>query len=325
MLKRRDLILAGGAAALASPAVAQSGPWPNKPVRVVVAFNAGGGIDIMTRIVCQELTRKFGVPFVVENRPGASGNIGTAMVARAEPDGYTLSAISIGNVAFNMQLFNSLGYDPDKDLSYVMGLWELPNFLIVPTAHVPATNMAEFLAWARSRPRGSINFATPGSGSTVNLTGATFAQKAGFEATSVSASDAQAIQLLLRGDIHYVTNQLPPFSDLIQEGRLRVLAVADRQRWAALPNVPTMAEAGIPDLAVASWHMLGGPAGLPREIIDRLGAEVRQILADEALKQRLAGLGARVLASSPADVQARLVRERPIWAEMVRTSGARAE
>lgn len=324
MINRRELILVGGAAALASPAIA-SGPWPNKPVRVVVAFNSGGGIDIMTRLACQVLTNRLGVPFVVENRPGASGNVGTAMVARAEPDGYTLCSISVGNVTFNQQMFRNLGYDPVNDFSYITGLWELPNFLIVPTQHVPATNMAEFIAWARARPAGSINFATPGSGSTVNLTGATFAQRIGIEATSVSASDAQALQLMLQGDIHYMTNQLPPFADLIREGRLRVLAVADRQRWAAMPNVPTMAEAGVPDLAVASWHMLGGPRGLPQEIVQRLNAELRAGLLTDEFRQRVSILGARVLVSSPQEVDARLIRERPIWADMVRISGARAE
>ena len=324
MLKRRDFILAGGAAALATPSIAAT-PWPNKPVRVVVAFNSGGGIDIMTRLACQVLTNRLGVPFVVENRPGASGNIGTAMVARAEPDGYTLCSISIGNLTFNQQMFTNLGYDPVNDFSHVAGLWELPNFLIIPAAHVPATNMAEFLAWARSRPAGTINFATPGSGSTVNLTGATFAKKAGFDATSVSASDAQAMQLLLRGDIHYVTNQLPPFADLIRDGRLRVLAVADRQRWAAMPDVPTMEEAGVPDLSVSSWHMLGGPRGLPQEIVQRLNAELRAGLLTDEFRSRVSILGARVLVSSPQEVEARLARERPIWAEMVRLSGARAE
>jgi tripartite-type tricarboxylate transporter receptor subunit TctC len=312
---------------LATPALAQAQstpPWPNRPVRVLIGFPPGGSLDVMTRLACEQLQNRLGQSFVVESRSGASGNIGTEAIARATPDGYTVGTISMHNLLINPHLFTRLPYDPARDFAWISAMWDLPNVAVVP-AQLPVRSLAEFIAWARARPQG-ISYGSSGVGTTIHLSGAFLAAQAGLPAEHVSfRGAAQTIPAMLAGDIHVAVDNLASYVGIIQQGGIRPLAVALPQRWPALPDVPTMAEAGMAGLSYSPWHMWAAPAGTPRAVVERLSAEIRAAFADPALQQRAIGMGARLLGSTPEQLADRLARERPIWAEMVRISGATPE
>jgi len=311
MLGRRPLIAAALAApALPLPALGQA-PWPNRPVRVFVGFPPGGSLDVMTRLACEVLSRRFGQNFIVETRSGASGNIGTEAIARATPDGYTIGTISMHNIVINPMLFKTLPYDPERDFAWISAMWDLPNVVAVPAQHVPAQTLQEFITWAKTR-RGGISYGSSGVGTTIHLSGAYLLGRAGIEAT-------------LSGDIQLAVDNLASYVGVIQEGRIRPLAVTLPERWPAMPNVPTMAEAGMDNFNVSPWHMWAGPRAMPREIVDRISSEIRTAFADPELQQRAIGMGARLTGSTPEELAARLKREQPIWSEMVRISGAQPE
>lgn len=322
-LHRRPLLLAAGAV-LARPALAQA-PWPNRPVRVFVGFPPGGSLDVMTRLACEQMQNRLGQSFVVETRTGASGNIAVEAIARAAPDGYTIGTISMHNLLINPLLFTRLPFDPQRDFQWVSAMWDLPNVAVVPANHVPARTVAEFVDWAKRRP-GGISYGSSGVGTTIHLSGAYLMAQAGIEATHVSfRGGAQTITAMMGGDIQIAVDNLATYVGVIQDGSMRPLAVTTQQRWPALPAVPTMAEAGYAGLSYGPWHLWAGPAAMPREIAEKLSQEVRAAFADTALQQRAIGMGARLLGSTPAQLVERLDRERPIWAEMVRISGARPE
>ena len=323
MLHRRTLLAAPFGATLAAPALAQ-GAWPNRPVKVIVGFPPGGSLDVMTRLAAEQMTQRLGQSFVVETRSGASGNIGAEAIARATPDGYTIGTISMHNLVINPLLFTRLPFDPQKDFQWISQMWDLPNVCVVPTS-VPATTLAEFIAWAKARP-GGVSYGSSGVGTTIHLSGAYLLEKNGIQGTHVAfRGAAQTIPALLSGDLQMAVDNLASYTGVIAEGRLRALAVTMPERWPALPNVPTMAEAGMADFNVSPWHLWAGPAGMPREIADKLSAEVRAAWANPALQQRAIEMGARLTGSTPEHLGARLVREQPKWAEMVRISGAQPE
>ena len=324
MIQRRSLLATPLALGLASPAIAQA-PWPNRPVRVIVGFPPGGSLDVMTRLACEVLSRRFGQNFIVETRSGASGNIGTEAIARATPDGYTIGTISMHNIVINPMLFKTLPYDPEKDFAWISAMWDLPNVVAVPAQHVPAQTLQEFITWAKTR-RGGISYGSSGVGTTIHLSGAYLLGRAGIEATHVAfRGAAQTIPAMLSGDIQVAVDNLASYTGVIQEGRIRPLAVTMPERWPTLPNVPTMAEAGMDNFNVSPWHMWGGPRAMPREIVDRISSEIRTAFADPELQQRAIGMGARLTGSTPEELAARLKREQPIWAEMVKISGAQPE
>ena len=322
-LHRRPLLLAPGAV-LARPAFAQA-PWPNRPVRVIVGFPPGGSLDVMTRLACEQMQARFNQSFVVETRSGASGNIGMEAIARATPDGYTIGTVSMHNLLINPLLFTRLPYDAQRDYAWISAMWDLPNVCVVPAQHVQARTVAEFVDWAKQRP-GGVSYGSSGVGTTIHLSGAYLMAQAGIQATHVTfRGAAQTIPAMLSGDIQVAVDNLASYVGVIQEGRMRPLAVTTPERWPALPAVPTMAEAGFAGLSYGPWHMWAAPAGTPRAVIDRLSAEIRAAFADQALQQRAIGMGAKLLGSTPEQLVERLDRERPIWAEMVRISGARPE
>jgi tripartite-type tricarboxylate transporter receptor subunit TctC len=299
--------------------------WPDRPVRVLVGFPPGGSLDVMTRLAAEQMSQRLGQPFVVETRTGASGNIGAEALARATPDGYTIGTVSMHNLLINPHLFRRLPYDPEQDFAWISAMWDLPNVAVVPAQHVPARTLQEFIAWAKARP-GGVSFGSSGVGTTIHLSGAYLAGRAGFEAQHVSfRGAAQTIPALLSGDIQYAVDNLASYVGVIQEGRMRALAVALPQRWPALPDVPTMAEAGLPGFEVSPWHMWAAPRGTPQAVIDRISAEVRAAWTDPALQQRAIAMGARLTGSTPEGLAARLAREKPIWAKMVKVSGAQPE
>lgn len=323
MLKRRDFILAGSL--LSTPALSQ-GTWPNRPVKVIVGFPPGGSNDVMARVMCEYLSNRIGQQFVVENRVGASGNIGAAAVSQAAPDGYTLGTIAVANATFNHLLFRNMPYDHVNGFTWMSLLWELPNVVVVPTRHVPATNLQEFIAWAKARP-GGINFSSSGRGGTGHQSSAQLMRMAGIDATNVQfRGAAQAMVSMLAGDIHVTVDNIASYMPAIRDGSVRALAVADTQRWPALPDVPTVEEAGLPGYgAFNAWHILCGPPGTPSHVTDRLVPALKAWGNDPAARDRVQAMGARLLGTSQADALTYLARERPIWEERIRLTGAQPE
>jgi len=326
MLQRRSLLGAGVAALAAAPAILRAqGNWPERPVRVVVPWPPGGSTDVLVRIYAERLQAVLGQSFVVENRPGAGGNIGVDAVAKAAPDGYTMGIAAVAHFSINPFLYTRLPYDPDKDLMPVGVAWELPNVAVVPVEHNPSRSLQEFVAWAKAKP-GGISYGSPGVGTTPHLSGALFAARAGFEATHVPfRGAAQAIPVMLAGQLDFALDNLASYVPVIRDGKLRPLAVTSAERFPTMPEVPTMAEAGVPDFVVTSWQSFVFPAGTPRAALDRLSATLKRISEDEAVRRRFLDSGAGMAWSTPEQAAERARRERPMWQEAVRISGARLE
>lgn len=309
---------------LSAPALAQ-GQWPSRPVRVIVPWPPGGSTDVLARLVAEQLSQKLGQPFVVENRPGAGGNIGHDAIAKSAPDGYTMGPVTVGGWSINQYLYARLPYDPEKDISPISMHWELPNVLAVPVAHVSATNLRDFVTWAKAKT-GGVNYGSPGVGTTPHLSGALFTSRMGIEGVHVPfRGAAQTIPALLAGDIDFALDNLASYVPIIASGQMRALAVTSAERWPSLPDVPTMAEAGVPDFVVTSWCALAYPAGVPTAITQRAAAAIKEVSETRAMQERFLRTGARALYGTPEEAMARAARERPMWREVVRISGARLE
>jgi len=322
MLHRRALLAAP--ALLAGPARAQA-TWPDRPLRVIVGFPPGGSLDVLSRLLAEQLSQRTGQPVVVENRPGAAGNLGAEVVARAAPDGTT-----IGTIGFNVPLvapflYAKLPFDPARDFAWVSPVWEFPNVACVPAQYVPARSIAAFIAWAKERP-GGISYGSPGVGSSPHLAGAYFMHLTGLRAEHVPfRGAAQTIPAMLSGDVQIAIDNLASYVPVIQEGRMRALAVTAAERWPTLPEVPTFAELGMPQMTMAGWSLWAFPAGTPAPIVDRLGAEIAAIAATPAVQNRALQMGARLLAGGPEAARARIATEMPRWQEIARISGARLD
>jgi tripartite-type tricarboxylate transporter receptor subunit TctC len=324
MTTRRTL-LAASAGLLAAPAVQAQGEWPNRTVRVIVPWPPGGSTDVLVRIYCELLQPILGQTFVVENRAGAGGNIGIDATAKATPDGYTLGIASVGHLVINQFLYARLPYDPMRDLVPVGIAWDLPNVVVVSSQHNPSRSLAEFIAWCRAK-RGGFTYGSPGVGTTGHLSGALFAGRIGVEGTHVPfRGAAQIIPAMLSGDLDSAIDNLASYMPVVTEGRMRALAVTAATRWPTLPEVPTMAEAGVQDFTVSSWQGFVFPAGTPRAAVERLGDALRRIVADQAVKDRFIRIGAEAVWSTPEQMLTRARLERPMWQEAVRISGARLE
>ena len=299
--------------------------WPERPVRFIVPYPPAGSTDLLSRLLAERMGQKFGQNFVIENRPGAGGNIGMDAIAKAAPDGYTMGAATIGHFSINQYLYSSMPWDIDKDFS-VLGLtWEFPNVLVVATQHCPATTLQEFVAWVKKRPNGA-SFGSPGVGTTPHLSGEIFRNRLQLDATHVPfRGAAQTIPAMLSGDVTFAIDNLASYVPVIQEGRMRALAVTGAQRWPTLPNVPTMAEAGVDDFVITSWGAFVAPANTPRPIVNKVNGALKEISADEGLKARFLQAGALTLWSTPEDAVARGKAERPMWQAAVKASGARAD
>lgn len=326
MTRRSLLGGAAGAAALARPALAQTGRgWPDRPVRIIVPYPAGGSTDVLTRILAERLKDRLGQTWVVDNRPGAGGNVGIDAVAKSDPDGSTIGSATVGHFSINQYLYARMSWDADRDLAPVSMTWELPNVAVVPSEHVPAKTLAEFTAWARKR-EGGIFFGSPGVGTTPHLSGALFCTRTGVKGTHVPFRGAAAtIPAMLKGDVQFAIDNLASYTSIVESGQMRALAVTSPTRWPTLPDVPTMAEAGMQDFVVTSWAAFVVPKATPRPIIDKLSAALREIAAEPSVQSRFQVAGARVLGSTAEEVTALALRERPMWQEMVKVSGARLE
>jgi tripartite-type tricarboxylate transporter receptor subunit TctC len=324
LISRRTLIRSAAASAALglTPALAQhTAGWPDRPIRMVVPYPAGGSTDVLFRIIAERLKDKLGQPVVVENKPGASGNIGIDQVAKGTPDGYTIGGATVGHFSINQFLIAKMPFDAEKDLVAPSLVYELPNVAVVATQHVPAKTLQEFIAWAKARPNG-ISIGNPGPGTTPHLSGVLFAARTGINAVHVPfRGAAQTIPAMLSGDVTFAVDNLASYVSQIESGAMRALAVTSVQRWPTLPDVPTMAEAGVKDFIVTSWGAYAMAAGTPQVIVDKLAAVHKEIAADEALQKRFLAAGGRILHSTPAEAKAFAAKETKMWQEVVRLSG----
>jgi tripartite-type tricarboxylate transporter receptor subunit TctC len=297
--------------------------YPSKPVRIVVPFSPGGATDVLARIVGQKLTERSGQPVVIENRAGGGGNIGAEQVAKSAPDGYTLL---LGGVpqAISASLYPKLGYDMVRDLAAIAEIASFPSAIVLHPS-LPANSVKELIALAQARP-GQLSFGSAGNGSPNHLALELFKTMAGLDMVHVPyKGSGQLIGDLLAGQVQLASMGLPVALPHVQTGRLRAIAVTGSVRSSLLPGVPTVSEAGLPGFDVSSWYGVFGPAGLPADIISKLNAEVRSLVAAPDVRERLAALGAEPSAKAP-DQFARYVQEEIWkWAKVVKDSGARAE
>jgi tripartite-type tricarboxylate transporter receptor subunit TctC len=309
-------------AAVATGACAQG--YPTKPIRIVVPFPAGGATDLLARAAAQKLTDAWGQPVVVDNRPGAGGNIGSELVAKAAPDGYTLEMGTVGTHAINASLYAKMPYDHVKDFAPVILVASVPNVLVVNPA-VPVNSVQELIAYAKANP-GKLNFASSGSGTSIHLSGELFKVMAGVQMAHIPyKGSAPALQDLIGGQVQLMFDNLPPSLPQIKGGKLRALAVTSAVRAPALPDVPTVAEAGLPGFEASSWFGILAPAGTPPDIIAKLNAEIAKWLASPEAKEKMLALGANAAGGSPEDFAKHIATETVKWQKVVKASGAKVD
>ena len=323
MINRRRVIQLSAASALAPGLVGRAAlaqqTWPNRYVRLVVPFPPGGGTDAIARVLAGKLSDMWGQQMVVENRGGAATNIGTEAVVRAEPDGYTMLLHSMP-LAVNKFLFATLPYDPVADLAPVSLLCDYPNIMAVPNIS-PAYSVNDFIAHAKAN-RGKITFASSGHGTSVHLSGELFKRMAGIEMLHVPYRGAgPAFNDLIPGRVDVMFNNIGAVLPLIQGGKLRGLAVTTAKRTPAAPELPPIAEVGVPGFDVSSWYAFLAPAKTPPEIIRKMHADTVAALTDPATKQKLETLGVVVRGSSPAEFAAFLKAEMDKWGPLIKDAG----
>jgi len=297
--------------------------YPSRPVRIVVPFAPGGPNDIIVRLVAQKLTETWGQPFVVENRPGAGGNIGTDLVAKAAPDGYTLLSVGPGSLIIN-PLIGKVPYDTARDFAPVTLMARAPNALVAHPS-LPAGSVKELIELARSQP-GRVNYGSGGNGSTPHLAGAMFASMAGVALTHVPyKGTAPAMADLIGGQVQIAFLGIPTVLPHVKSGKLRVLAVTGKRRSPELPGVPTVDEAGVPGYELSPWYGLLAPAGTPREVVVRLGEEVSRVVRAPEMKEKLAVQGAEVAGGSPEEFAALIRADTSTWSRVAKDAGIRIE
>jgi tripartite-type tricarboxylate transporter receptor subunit TctC len=309
-------------ACFASHALAQG--YPNKPIRLIAPFPAGGLADVLARAVGDEVSKTLGQPVIVENRPGAGGNVGADAVAKADPDGYTLLMSSAGILTANPFLYSKMPFDAETAFIPVSNVAEM-SMLLVVHPKVEAKTLQEFVALARAQP-GKLNFGSPGIGTTGHLGLAMFMHAANVKITHVPyRGAAPAVTDLIAGQIDGVVDNPPTVLPHIQAGKLRPLAVAAKERMALLPDVPTAAEAGVANYEASSWFGIAAPAGTPPDIVARLHKEIATALRTPAMQERFSKSGARLVGNTPAEFAAQIRNERIRWGEIIKAAKITAE
>jgi len=304
-------------------ALAQSA-YPDRPVRIIVPFPPGGPADALARLTADKLAQSLGKPFVVDNKVGAGGNIGMEQGARAAPDGYTLTLAPVGNLTVAPALYAKLPYDPAKDFAPITVLAAVPNVLIVHPA-VPAKTVGELIALAKSKP-GTLNYASPGNGSIAHLAGELFKRSAGLDIVHVPFNGvAPATNAVLAGDVQMFFAQSSAALPQWRAGKVVALGVATRKRLASAPELPTIAEQGLPDFEATSWYAIVAPAGTPAAIIDRLHAEIVRALALPDVREKIAAQGAEPVGNSPAEFAAMQRAEAARWTRVAKDANIRAD
>lgn len=323
-MQRVLALLFGGLLALAPLTAASAQTYPRKPVKIVVPFAPGGTTDIFARFVAQALNQSLGQPFVVDNRAGAGGNIGADIVAKAEPDGYTLVMGTVGTHAINPSIYAKMPYDPLTDFAPVAFVAGVPNLMVVSPKTVKATTVQAFIGEAKGQR--TLNMASSGNGTSIHLSGELFKQLTGVDMTHVPyRGSAPALNDLIGGNVDVMFDNLPSCIEHVRAGNLRALAVTSAARSPALPDQPTLAESGLPGFEASSWFALFAPKGTPPEITKKLNEEVLKALASPELKKRFADVGGEARAMSPDDLMAFVRAEHAKWAEVAKKSGAKAD
>jgi tripartite-type tricarboxylate transporter receptor subunit TctC len=297
--------------------------YPVKPITMIVPFAPGGGVDTMARLIAPALGQRLGQQIVIDNRGGAGGNIGTEVLARARPDGYTIAMGSLSPNAVNIHLYSRLGFDPIKDIEPIVYVSAVPNILVV-AADSPIKTAKELIDAAKATP-GKLTYGSAGVGSSQHLAAAMLGTVTGTTSTHVPYKGAGiAQQDLLAGHINFMLDTTGPIS-FVQSGRMRALAVAAKTRSPALPNVPTFDEVGISNVHSSAWYGLIAPAGTPREIINRINTEANVVLRDPEFKKRLAALGADFGGGTPEEFGKFIASEVTRYADVVKASGAKLD
>jgi tripartite-type tricarboxylate transporter receptor subunit TctC len=326
LLTRREAMAgcAGGLALLASPAIAQPA-YPSRTIKMIVPYPAGGTTDLLGRLVADQLKSGLGAVVVVENKPGAGTTLGAEQVARSEPDGYTLLMATSTTLAINKTLYRKLPYDPVKDFTPIALLAGVP-FALIVNPMLPAKTLAEFIAYAKSKP-GELAYGSAGNGSPQHLGAEMLKSAAGIDIRHVPYRGSVPAMLdVIAGHIPFMIVDLQPALQQIREGKVRVLGVTTPKRVAAAPDIPTLAEAGLPGFELVAWQGVVAPAGVPRPIVDQLAVQIAKLVADPATRDKLTALSLEPLTGSTPDSFATYVKtEVDRWAVVVKASGAEAE
>jgi tripartite-type tricarboxylate transporter receptor subunit TctC len=319
-MRRREFITLLGCVAVSRSG--RAGTYPSRPVRLIVPFGSAGGTDIVARLIGQYLSERLRQTFIIENRPGAGGNLGVETVVRSPPDGYTL-VLAGAPSAINATLYDNLNFNFIRDIAPVAAIVRFPNVMVVNPS-VPAESLPEFIAYAKANP-GKLNMASPGIGSTPHLTGELFKMMTGVNMVHVPYRSAAAVitdMLSARVQVYFGTTA--SLIEYIRAGKLRALAVTTAMRSETLPDIPTIAEFA-PGYEASAWFGVGAPRNTPTEVVDKLNTEINASLADPKLKARLLDLGGIALTGSPADFKRLIAEETVKWEKVVKFSGAKAE
>jgi len=325
-MQRRTLLsaLAAAGATTAAPWAAAQSAWPDQPLRWVVPYPAGGGTEVLARTVAEAMRQTLGQQIVVDNRPGASTNIGGQMVATAKPDGYTFMSADNAILAYNEHLFTKLPSNPEKDFTYVGGISRFPLALVVHPA-LEAKTVKEFLAYARANP-GKLNYASPGNGSPHHLAMEMFKNRTKTFLTHIPyRGAAPALQDVMGGQVPCMFLDLAAGLPVITSGKVRALAIGSAKRVAALPDVPTLAEAGVPNTEVFAFQGILAPAGLPAAITTRLNTDLNKALLNPAVVKRMADFGMEALPGTPEQFRAMARAESKRWGEIIKAAGVKLD
>jgi tripartite-type tricarboxylate transporter receptor subunit TctC len=319
----RQLVLALSIA-IGIPAAVMAQAYPNKPLRIVVGYTPGGTTDIIARVIAARLTVTLGQPVIVENRPGAGGNLGADSVAKAAPDGYTLQLGTAGNMTVNPSIYPNMGFDTVRDFQPISLVATLPNLMVV-NPKVPAKTVQEFVAWAKSRP-GKVFFASSGNGNTPHMTAELFNMAAGLSMVHVPyRGSGPALTDLIGGEgVQVMFDNMPSAIGHARSGALRAIAVTSPKRVQGEPNIPTVSESGYPDFQVVTWFGLFAPAGTPGPVVDRLHREVTEAIRTPAIRKRLIELGAEPVSNSPSEFSALVKSDIVRWAKVVKAANIQA-
>ena len=323
-MRALHFLLAIVAALTAIEARAQA-DWPRHDIRIIIGFSAGGTTDIITRTLAPELMRLWDQAIVIENRADAGGNIGADLVAKARADGYTLFMGSVGPLAVNASLYKSMPYDNLRDLTPITLVADVPNMLVMNPRAMPVADFKSFMDEVKAHP-GKYFYASTGSGTTSHLAGELLKAQAGIAITHVPYKGAVALNDVLAGEsVHFMFATIPSAIQQVRAGKLRALAVTSLKRSAGVPEVPTVAESGYPGFDASSWFGLVGPAGMPKELAQKISADIARILRQPGMRERFIQQGADPVGSSPAEFADTMRTETAKWARLVKASGAKAD
>jgi tripartite-type tricarboxylate transporter receptor subunit TctC len=321
---RRRLLGAAALLPLATTLRASTADYPDRPVRLVVPFPPGGGADNLARAIMPRVSQALGKPIVIDNKPGAGGNVGAELVAGSPPDGYTLLYGTNGTHSINQALYQNLRFDPIKDFTPVSRMTEIAAMLVV-NPQLPVNTVTQLIRYAKANP-GKVNFASAGNGTTSHLSGELFKTMTGIDIVHIPyRGGGAAVTDLISGQVQMMIDVMPNVYPLAKEGRIRGIAVSTAVRFPGAPELPTIAESGVPGFEASAWDGVLAPAGTPEAIVNKLNAAIHTALAEPELIEALKSRGARVVPSTPEEFARHIVASTKKWAQVVKASGAKID